>query len=151
MADIETMQADQPKVATKALLPAATPHMRKAADVLGNWAARAAGTGVATAALLPLSIDPRSWPHLWSELWQMQDAVWHRQRQMQDNWLRGWLVWADECTQARGANTMSKLAAQEFDLLAQWQELVSDQATDVVSLLENLEINYAYWVNEKLR
>ena len=155
MADIDTTvnrsPADETKAAAHASLPAAMPHMRKAADVLGNWAARAAGTGFATAALLPWRIDSQSWPQIWQELWQMQDSVWQRQRQLQDNWLQGWLAWSNECTQARGANTLSKLVEQEFDLVAQWQELLSGQATDVVSLLENLEINYAYWVNEKLR
>jgi hypothetical protein len=149
MADIETtavsVLADE---TTSAALP---PHMRKAANLTANWAARAAGTGFATAALLPWRIDPQSWPQIWQELWEMQEAVWQRQRQMQDNWLQGWLNWTTECTQARGANTITRLAEQEFDLIAQWQELVAGQATDVVSLLENLELNYGYWLAEKLR
>jgi hypothetical protein len=150
MADIDTTSF--PATVTKAAAhPAATPHMRKTANVWGNWAARAAGTGFATTALLPWRIDPQSWPQIWGELWQMQDAVWQRQRQLQDNWMQGWRAWSQECTQARGANTMSKLVEHGFDLVAQWQELVGGQATDVVSLLENLEVNYAYWVNEKLR
>jgi len=125
--------------------------MHKTANVMGNWAARAAGTGFATAALLPWRIDPQSWPRIWPELWQMQQAVWRRQSQLQDSWMQGWIAWTNEFTQFRGANTMAKLVEQEFDLVAQLQELVSGQTTDVVSLLENLEINYAFWVSEKLR
>jgi len=153
MADIDksAMLADWAKVAPQAAPPAATPLMHKATNVMSNWAARAAGTGLATTALLPWRIDPRSWPQIWLELCQMQDAVWQRQCRLQDSWLQGWLDWANEFRQARGANTVSKLVEQEFDLVAQWHELVSGQVTDVVSLLENLEINYAYWVNEKSR
>ena len=81
----------------------------------------------------------------------MQQAVWRRQSQLQDNWLQGWFAWTNEFTQARGANTMTKLVEQELDLIAQWQELVNKQTTDTVRLLENLEVNYAFWVNEKLR
>jgi hypothetical protein len=153
MADIDTTAslADEPRIARRTSPLGATSHMCKATRLLGNWSARAAGTGFAATVLLPLRIKPRSWPDIWFELWQMQNAVWQRQRQLQDDWMQGWLAWANECTQARGANTMSKLVEQEFDLVAQWQELLSDQATDMVSLLENLEVNYAYWVSEKLR
>jgi hypothetical protein len=153
MADIETTiasVADATKVAARAA-PSATPLMLKTANLMGNWAARATGAGFATAALLPWRIDPQSWPQIWLELWQMQHAAWRRQSRLQDSWMQGWTAWTNEFTQARGANTMAKLVEQEFDLLAQWQELVSGQATDVVSLVENLEINYAFWVNEKLR
>jgi hypothetical protein len=145
MADIDTTAVSLP------VDEAAPPIMHKAANVMGSWAARAAGTGFASAALLPWRIDPQSWPQIWQELWQMQASTWQRQRQLQESWRQGWLAWSKECTQARGANTMSKLVEQEFDLVAQLQELLSSQATDVVSLLENLEINYAYWVSEKLR
>jgi len=154
MADIDTTAiasvADATKVAARAL-PPITPLVHKTANVMGNWAARATGTGFATAALLPWRIDPQSWPQIWQELWQMQQAVWRRQSQLQDKWMQGWTAWTNVFTRARGANTMTKLVEQEFDLVAQWHELVSGQATDVVSLLENLEVNYAFWVNEKLR
>jgi hypothetical protein len=152
MADIDpTVLADEAKGAAQASPPAAPPLMHKAASVMGNWAARAAGTGIATTALLPWRIDPQAWPQVWQELWQMQQAVWQRQSQLQNNWLQGWVAWTNAFTQARGANTMAKLVEQELDLVAQWQELVSNQTTDTVRLLENLEINYAYWVNDKLR
>jgi hypothetical protein len=153
MADIDTTAsfADAARIAPRADLPAPTPHMCKAAKVFGNWAARAAGTGFATGALLPWRTDPQALPQLWFELWQMQASVWLRQYQMEENWLQGWFAWAQECSQARGANTMSRLVEQEFDLVGQWHDLLRGQATDVVSLLENLEVNYAYWVTEKVR
>jgi hypothetical protein len=149
MADVDTIVI--PALADEAGAPAPTPLMHKAASVVGNWAARTAGSGIATAALLPCCLDPHSWPQIWQELWQMQQAVWRQQFQMQNTWLQGWVALSDELTQARGANTMTKLVEQEFDLVAQWQTLLRDQSTDVVRLLENLEVNYAYWVSEKLR
>lgn len=155
MADIDTTVmpalADAATAAAQASPPAATPLMHKAVNVVGNWAARTADTGIATAALLPWCLDPKSWPQIWQELWQMQEAVWRQQSQMQSTWMQGWVALSDEFTQARGANTMTKLVEQQFDLVTQWQTLLRDQSTDVVRLLENLEINYAYWVNEKLR
>jgi hypothetical protein len=157
MADIDTTAiapvAEAAQVAARAAPPAPPPPplMHKSATVMSNWAARAAGTGFATAALLPWRVDPQSWPHMWLELWQMQQAVWRRQSQLQNNWVQDWADWANGFTQARGANTMAKLVEQEFDLVVQWHELVSGQATDVVRLLENLEVNYAFWVDEKLR
>jgi hypothetical protein len=153
MADIDTTAtlADKTKVACDAQLPWPTPHMCKAAKVFGGWGTRAAGTGIATTVLLPWRIDPQCLPQLWFELWQMQASVWLRQCQLEENWLQRWFAWAQECTQARGANTMSKLVEQEFDLVGQWHEMMSGQATDVVSLLENLDVNYGYWVAEKLR
>jgi hypothetical protein len=155
MADIDPTVAGslapETRAAGRASPPATAPLMHKAANVMGNWAARAAGTGFATSVLLPLTIDPRSWPQIWQELWQMQQAVWQLQSHMQNNWLQGWAAWTNEFTQARGANTAAKLVEQELDLVAQWQQLVNNQTTDVVRLLENLEVNYAYWVNEKLR
>jgi hypothetical protein len=155
MADIDTTAlrsvADAAKVAAQNSPPAATPLMHKAANVMGNWAARAAGTGIATATLLPWQIDPQSWPQIWLEMWQMQESVWQRQLRLQNSWLQGWVDWTNESTQARGANTMTKLVEQEFDLVVRWQQLLRDQATETASLLENLEINYAFWINEKLR
>ncbi len=123
------------------------PHMQKATILLGNLAARSTVTGFASAALLLWPTDPQ----IWREIWQMQEAVWQRQSRLQTKWMQAWSDWATEFTRARGANTLTKLVEQEFDLIGQWQELVSSQATNVVNLLENLEINYAYWVNEKLR
>ena len=155
MADVDATVipalVDEATAAARASPPAATPLMHKAANVVGNWAARTAGSGIATAALLPWCLDPQSRPQIWQELWQMQQAVTRQQFQMQNTWLQGWIALSDELTQARGANTMTKLVEQEFDLVAQWQALLRDQSTDVVRLLENLEVNYAYWVNEKLR
>jgi hypothetical protein len=155
MADIDSTVnaalADDTKPAGHTARSAAMPHMLKAADLAANWAARSADTGFATAALLPWRIDPHCWPQIWFELWQMQDAVWQRQRQLQNAWMQGWRNWVTECTQARGGNTITRQIAQELNLIAQWHDLLRGQVTDVVSLAENIEINYAYWVAEKLR
>lgn len=127
--------------------PSSTHHAQKAATLMSNWAMRSAGNGIATAQLLAFRMDAQTW----SELWHMQVAVWRRQQQLQHNWSRGWAARINECTQVRGANTMSKVVEQEFDLVAQLGELLSDQATDLVTLLENIEVDYAWWVNEKVR
>ncbi len=124
---------------------AGPPHARKAACLMTNWAGRAVGNGIATARVLALSKDP----NIWDEIWQMQAAVLRRQFQLQNNWMQGWAAWTKEWTQVKGANTMSKLVEQEFDLMARLQQMWSDQATDVVTLLENIDVDYSYWLNGK--
>jgi hypothetical protein len=122
-------------------------HARKALALISSWAARAAGNRIATAELLTLRMDPETW----GELWQIQQAAWQRQQQWQNDLWQGLLAWTRECAEIKGANTMSKLVEQEFNLAGQLGDLMRDQATGLVALMENVQVDYAYWVNQKLR
>jgi hypothetical protein len=121
-------------------------HTLKGFNLLSSWAARSASNQIATAKLLASGIDAQTW----NELLQMQEAVWRRQWQLSEDWIRGWTAWTQEFAQIKGANTMSKLVEQEFNMVARLGQLLSDQATDLVALRENIEVDYAYWVNEKV-
>jgi hypothetical protein len=70
--------------------------------------------------------------------------------QQQQDWLRGWAVWNQERASMNGANTISRLVEQEFNLVAQIGQLFLNQTTNLVALQENVEVAHAYWLNEKL-
>ena len=46
---------------------------------------------------------------------------------------------------------MSKLVEQEFNLVGQLVQLLSNQATNLATLQENVEVDYGYWVHEKIK
>ena len=85
----------------------------------------------------------------WTTLRHLHPPRWSPIQQQQD-WLRGWAVWNQERASIKGANTVSKLVEQEFNLMAQIGQLLLNQTTNLVALQENVEVAYAYWLNEKL-
>jgi hypothetical protein len=129
--------------------PSASLHQQvlKAHNLMAGWAARSAATHIAAARLFAFGMNTQTW----TELLLLNEAAWQRGWKLQENWLRGWKAWSQECRRVRRANTMSKFVEQEFDLLAQLGHLLSDQATDLVTLQENIDVDYGYWVNEKLK
>ncbi|MBN3755577.1 hypothetical protein G3N95_21725 [Paraburkholderia sp. Tr-20389] len=114
--------------------------------LLSGWAARSATNGIDTARLFAFGMDLQTW----SELAQMQQAIVERLTLQQQSWLQGWAAWNRERAEIRGANTVTKLVEQEFNLIAQIGQLLIDQTTNLVALQENIEVSYAYWLNQKL-
>jgi hypothetical protein len=151
---------DSPTPPSTSLVPAASALQRsvpaahaaavqdslKAPVLLGGWAVRAAGNGIDTGKLLAFGMNLQTW----DEIFQMQKAILQRLMQQQQDWLRGWTVWNQERASIKGANTVSKLVEQEFNLAAQIGQLFLNQTTNLVALQENVEVAYAYWLNEKL-
>jgi hypothetical protein len=45
---------------------------------------------------------------------------------------------------------VSKFAEQQFNFVVQCSRLVSDQLTELVELQENVEVDYSFWVSDKL-
>lgn len=80
----------------------------------------------------------------------MQQAVVERLTLQQQAWMQGWAAWNRERAEIRGANTVTKLVEQEFNLVAQIGQLLIDQTTNLIALQENIEVSYAYWLNQKL-
>ncbi|WP_051320522.1 hypothetical protein [Cupriavidus sp. amp6] len=113
---------------------------------MGEWAMRTGGTAAKALTLAPFSFDPQ----VLSELVQLQSAVAQRLQAQQQAWLQQWSGWLQERGQVRRANTVSKLVEQEFDLLARFVLLLSDQMLDLVTLQENVEVNSSYWVQQVL-
>ena len=121
-------------------------HIQKAGELQSNRAARAIGSATATAQVFAFGIDLESW----SELLQMQDAAWQRLRTLQQSWLQYWNRWLVYSDGIKGANTMSKLVEREGNIGAQLTQLVGNQITGLVGLQENIEVDYSYWISEKL-
>lgn len=144
--DVSTLEgAKAVQDALAAAHPAALQRALTLHALLGGWATRAVGNGVAAASLGPFAVDAQAW----TELFQLQAAVIRRLHEQQQQNLLGWAGWLQERARLKRANTMSKLVEQEFDLLARFMMLLSDQAVNLVTLQENVEVNTGYWLGQK--
>lgn len=85
-----------------------------------------------------------------SEFSALQWSVFERIQSLGERWSRDWQHWFRYATHWRGANTMSKLAEREANIVSQMTQLLGSQMSDLVNLQENIEINYAYWLSQKL-
>ena len=131
------------------LLPTPHPaltHALKASVLQSDWTARALANATATAQVFSMGIDAESW----QELLELQQAALQRLWTLQAGWARDWKSWIQYAEQVKGANTMSKLAEREGNIVAQFTQLLSNQATDLVGLQENVHVDYSYWITEKL-
>jgi hypothetical protein len=126
--------------------PVAIRHGLTLHTLLSGWLTRATSSGIAAAKLIPHGAHPQTWV----ELLQLQQAVLQQLQQQQKDWWQGWAAWTQEAAQLKRVNTMSKLVEQEFNLMAQLVLLLGEQTTNWVTLQENIEINYGYWVSEEL-
>lgn len=84
------------------------------------------------------------------ELMQLQAALCERSFSMADSWFKEWSAWWDFAGQTKGINSASKLAERQTNIIAQMTLLIGNQFTDMVGLQENAEVNFAFWVNQKL-
>jgi hypothetical protein len=130
-------------------LPAASPaalrHAQTLAMLMSQAAARFAGNSAASVALVPLALRADTW----TELFAMQDAVWQRSRELQQDWLQGWAGWLQEYADLNRANTLSEHLEQQFNLVAQVGSLLKDQIADVLNLQENIQVGYGFWMAQK--
>jgi hypothetical protein len=126
----------------------ATPieHFMKAGTLQTDRATRALHTVAAAAQLAASGIDPA----MIGELSQMQIATIERMRALRDTWSRDWESWWHYAAQLGSSNTMSKLVERETNIFAQMGQLLGSQITDWMGLQENIEVNYAYWLKQKL-
>jgi len=121
-------------------------HALKTTQLHAAWATRAMGNASATAQVFAMGVDSETV----KEIVDMQQAVWERIWALQKTWARDWQRWVQYAEQVKGANTMSKLVEREANIAAQFTQLLSNQATDWVGLQENVDVDYSYWINEKL-
>ena len=115
-------------------------------SLMSDWIARAVSTRIDTAQLLALGTDRSTWV----ELLHLQEAFARRLIQQNQDWLQGWADLFHQREQLTSANTMSKYMEQEFNLVGQLGQLVGDQATNFIALLENAHVSFSYWIHEKL-
>jgi hypothetical protein len=126
---------------------AAFEHMSKASQL---QTARGARSYHAFADTVRLAASGKIDPTTIEELAQLQRAALQRAWALGESWKAGWLAWWGYAGHAQGANTVSKLAEKQTNSLAQIAQLLSGQMTDLATFAENVEVNYAYWVSQKL-
>lgn len=133
------------KLPPAAMSPAPLLRAQKLHLMLAQFAARGISQGAAMAAVLPMRLDANDW----RELLAMQQSVLKRLQQQQQGWLDGFAALAQEYSQSRQANTLSKYVEQEYDLVAQFGALVADQSAQMAGLLENIQVDYGYWMAQQ--
>jgi hypothetical protein len=73
-------------------------------------------------------------------------AFWEQWQGLQAQWTDGLAALAEEASELREANTLSKAVAQEVNLMQQALALGSVQAALTLQLLENAQNNLGYWL-----
>jgi hypothetical protein len=115
--------------------------------LVGESATRAATSAAASTAVFALAPNAQTW----SEWVALQTAVAQRLGQLQQSWWQGWGVWLEEFADLRRANTLSEFTEQQYNLFARLGELTKDQTSSLLSLQENVQVDYGYWASRKLR
>jgi hypothetical protein len=121
-------------------------HALRAAALQSDWATRAMHNASASAQVFSLGIDAESA----EELLQMQHAAWERLFSLQSSWAQDWKNWIQYSDLIKGANTTFKFVEREGNILAQCVQLLSKQAADLMGLQENINVDYSFWINQKL-
>lgn len=86
---------------------------------------------------------------LWDEIGQMQQAVCKRMQEQQEEWLHGMCNIVTEYSEMKKARTLSRLLEQECNMLNQLTSLATTQLTAWVGMMENIQIGYAWWLDQK--
>jgi len=131
--------------------PPPVAHLMTASEVQYARITRGYGIAAATAELIQSgAASGRFDADTLRELMRLQMALCQRTFSMADSWFKEWSAWWDYASQAKGINTASKLAERQTNIIAQMTLLMGNQFTDLVGLQENAEVNFAFWVNQKL-
>lgn len=88
-------------------------------------------------------------PQLWQEMHAMQQAVLQRMHEQQQEWFKGISGVLTEYSEMKQANTLSKLLEQECNMMSQLGSLATSQMTAWIGMLENIQIGYSWWLNQK--
>jgi hypothetical protein len=56
---------------------------------------------------------------------------------------------AENYAELKLANTLSKFIAQEMNISADISAVVKNQMTGWANLLENIQVDYSYWLSQK--
>lgn len=128
---------------SKALAPLAV--SMKANSLAQRQAARMLHNSMLSAGLASRFGDPQ----VWSEWLQLQAAVMQRLHQQNQDWRQGCAILAEDYALIRHANTMSKMAEKQGNFFSQWTLLLTNQATSLFELMENIHVDYGYWASQK--
>lgn len=115
--------------------------------MMTQFAVRGIGHGAVGAAVVPMRFDHE----VFNDLLAMQGAILQRCVEEQQGWFDGLAAIAECYTQSRRANTLSKAFEQEYDIMSRLGALMADRSASWLDLLENIQVDYAYWVTELAR
>jgi hypothetical protein len=121
-------------------------HASTAGKVQTDRTARALNAVVGTARLAAKGFDSGTI----DELFKFQSAILARYRALGETWTGDWAAWYDYATHLKGTNTMSKLAERESNIACRLAQMIGSQIQDLVTLQENVEVNYICWLTRKL-
>lgn len=127
-------------------LPAPLAHAVTTKNLLQRQAARQFHNSLLTAGLAMRMSDPV----VWGEWIQLQKAVGQRLQKQHQDLGKGYAILAQDYSQLKQANTMSKLMEKQFNLISQFGALMSSQATNLMELMENIQVDYGYWASQKV-
>lgn len=129
------------------LAPASAPLLRtqKFQSLFSQLLSTAVDNQLSTASWLPLHGNRQ----LWQEMLAIQQAVMQRMQQQHQAWIDGCADVSLEYRQLKKVNTLSKLIEQEYNIMAQWHALIASQMSNWAGLLENIHVDYAYWLSQK--
>ena len=68
-------------------------------------------------------------------------------QQQQQRWAQGCASLMQDYARIPQANTVSKLVEKQYNLMAQWMQLLGDSTTGFINLMENIEVAYGYWAS----
>ncbi|MBM3115829.1 hypothetical protein [Jeongeupia naejangsanensis] len=129
----------------QALQPAGAQRLNGLTQLYAQSASRQWQNGLNTVAVLPAYANPETL----FEAWALQQAVWQRLQKQGEQWWNGLATIYAERDELRRANTVSKFFEQEYNLYAQFGELVGDQFTSLLELADNIQVDYGYWIAQK--
>jgi hypothetical protein len=135
----------QHKHAAAPIMPAPMMRAQKMGMMMGTLMTRSLNNQAASATVLPTQMDADTL----REVSMIQQAIVKRVQQQQQDWMAGCQGIMQEYSQLKLANTMSKFVEQEYNILAQFGALVSSQTASWVGLMENIQVDYAYWISQK--
>ena len=98
-----------------------------------------------TACMLPLHADANTW-HEWLGI---QQAIAKRVQAQHQSLIDGLAGVAENYGELKLANTLSKFVEQEMNIVADINALVADQMAGWANLIENIQVDYGYWLSQK--
>ena len=89
-------------------------------------------------------------PSAFAEGLELMQATRDRMVTMQTKMVSDWIEWVGYAQSIEGADTIPKFADRTGNIALQAQSLVVSQMTQWSELIDNVGVNYAFWVNQKV-
>lgn len=84
------------------------------------------------------------------EAWELAAASAERVQVMQARWMTAWGDWLSYASTLEGADTVPKYVERVGNIALRAQAQVAQQVNDSSNLMENLSVNYAYWLAQQV-